>query len=71
MDYIVFFNGFKTMEIDIFFSDIEHLIDFATPMFDKWLDFMLIHTFVQNIISNKDMYLLLNAQAFRVLQDEV
>jgi hypothetical protein len=40
-------------------------------MFDKWLDFMLIHTFVHNIITNRDMYLLLNAQAFKALQDEV
>jgi hypothetical protein len=71
MDYIVFFKGFKSMEIDIFFNDIKHLIDFEAPMSDKWLDFMLIHTFVYNIISNKDMYLLSNAQAFKVLQNEV
>jgi hypothetical protein len=71
LNYIVFFNNFKSMEIDIFFKDIEHLIGFVTPMSDKWLDFMLVHTFVENIISNKDMYLLLNAQAFKVLQDEI
>jgi hypothetical protein len=46
LDYIVFFKGFKSMEIDIFFSDIEYLIDFEAPMSDKWLDFMLVHTFV-------------------------
>jgi hypothetical protein len=71
MDYIVFFKGFKSMEIDIFFSDIEHLIDFEAPMSDKWLDFMLVHAFVYNIISNKDTYLLSNAQASKVLQNEV
>jgi hypothetical protein len=46
LDYIVFFKGFKSMEIDIFFSDIKHLIDFETPMSNKWLDFMLVHAFV-------------------------
>jgi hypothetical protein len=40
-------------------------------MLDKWLDFMLVHTFAYNVISNRDMYLLLNAQASRVLQNEV
>ncbi len=45
LDYTVFFKGFQSMGIDIFFSDIEHFIDFEAPMSDKWLDFMLVHTF--------------------------
>jgi hypothetical protein len=46
LDCIVFFKGFKSMEIDIFFSDIKHMIDFEAPMSNKWLDFMPIYTFV-------------------------
>jgi hypothetical protein len=45
LDYIVFFKRFKSMEIDVFFSDIKHLIDFEAPMSNKWLDFMLVHIF--------------------------
>jgi hypothetical protein len=37
-------------------------------MFDKWLDFMLAHTLAKNIMSNKCMYILLNAQAFTLLK---
>ncbi len=44
-DYIVFFKGLKSMEVDISFSDIDYLMDFEAPMFEKWLDFMLVHTF--------------------------
>ncbi len=40
-------------------------------MSNKWLDFMLVHIFAQNVISNRDMYLLLNAQAYGVLQNEI
>jgi hypothetical protein len=71
LDYIVFFKGFKSMEIDIFFIDIHHFIDFEAPMSNKWLDFMLVHTFVHNVILNRDMYFLLNAKASRVVQNEV
>ncbi len=46
LNYVIFFKGFKSIEIDIFFSDIEHFIDFETPMSNKWLDFVFIHTFV-------------------------
>jgi hypothetical protein len=44
--------------------------DFETPMFDKWLDFIFMHTFAQNVASNMGMYLLLNAQASRLLKIE-
>jgi hypothetical protein len=52
-DYIVFFKGFITMEIYISLSNLDHLIDFETPMSDNWLDFILMHTFAQNVASNK------------------
>jgi hypothetical protein len=44
-DYIVFFKGLKSMEVDISLSDLDYLTDFEAPMFEKWLDFMLVHTF--------------------------
>jgi hypothetical protein len=66
-----FFQRFQKYGIDIFFSDIAHLIDFEVAMSNKWLDFMLVHIFAQNVISNRDMYLLLNAQAYGVLQNEI
>jgi hypothetical protein len=44
LDYIVIFKGFKSMEIEFIFNDIEHFIDFEAPMSKKWLDFMLVHT---------------------------
>jgi hypothetical protein len=59
------------MDIDVFFNDIEHLIDFEAPMSNKWLDFMLVHTFAHNVVLNRDMSFLLNAKASRVLQNEV
>jgi hypothetical protein len=56
------------MEIHIFLFDLDHLIDFEAPMSDNWLDFMLVHTFAQNVVSNRGMYLLLNAQVSRLLK---
>jgi hypothetical protein len=47
----VFFKGFTSMEIDIFLCDLECFTNFKAPMFDKWLDFMLIHTLAKNIVS--------------------
>jgi hypothetical protein len=69
-DYIVFFMGLKNMEINISLSNIDHLTNFEAPMFNKWLDFMLMHTFTQNVASNTSMYLLLNAQASRFQKNE-
>jgi hypothetical protein len=39
-------------------------------MSDKWLGFMLMHTFAHNVVSNTCMYLLLNAQTSRLLKNE-
>jgi len=44
-DYIIFFKGLKSMEIDISLFDIDHLTNFEAPISDKWLDFMFVHTF--------------------------
>jgi hypothetical protein len=40
-------------------------------MFDKRLDFTLIHTFAKDVMSNKGMYILLNGQASKLLNNEV
>jgi hypothetical protein len=40
-----FFQRLQTMEVDISLYDFDHFMDFETPMFDKWLDIMLVHTF--------------------------
>ncbi len=64
----VFFKGLKNMEIDIFLCDLECFTKFEALIFDKWLDFMLVHTLAKNIMSNKCMYILLNAQASRSLK---
>ncbi len=69
-DYIIFFKGLKNMEIDITLSDLDHLTNFEAPMSNKWLDFMLVHTFAQNFASNRGMYLLLNVQTSRLLKNE-
>jgi hypothetical protein len=69
-DYIIFFKGLKSMEINISLSNFDHLTDFKAPMFNKWLAFMLVNTFAQNVASNKGMYLLLNVQALRLLKNE-
>jgi len=58
------------MEINISLFDLDHLIDFEASISDKWLDFMLVHTFAQNVASNRGMYLLLNAQASQLLKNE-
>jgi hypothetical protein len=58
------------MEVDISLFDLDHLTNFEAPMFDNWLDFMLVHTFALNVASNKGMYLVLNAQASRLLKNE-
>ncbi len=44
-NYIIFFKGLKSMEFDISLSDLDHLTNFEAPMFDKWLDFMIVQTF--------------------------
>jgi hypothetical protein len=62
-DYIIFFKGLKSMEINISLFNFDHLMDFKTSMSNKWLDFMLMNTFAQNVASNRGMYLLLNVQA--------
>jgi hypothetical protein len=46
-DYIVLFKGLKSMEINISLSNLDHFMDFEAPMSDKWLDYMLLHTFAQ------------------------
>jgi hypothetical protein len=69
-DYIVFFKGLKSMEIDISLFNFDHFVDFVAPMSNEWLDFMLVHTFAQNVASNKGMYLLLNVQASKLLKNE-
>jgi hypothetical protein len=56
------------MDIDIFLFDLNYLTNFEAPMFDKWLDFMLVHILTQNVASNRGMYLLLNAQVSRLLK---
>jgi hypothetical protein len=58
------------METNIF-NDLQCDTNFEAPMFDKRLDFTLIHTFAKDVMSNKGMYILLNAQASRLLNNEV
>jgi hypothetical protein len=58
------------MEINISLFDLDHFTNFEAPMFDKWLDFMFMHTFAHNVASNRSMYLLLNAQTSRLLKNE-
>jgi hypothetical protein len=58
------------MEIDISLFDLDHFMDFEAPMSDKWLDFMLMHTFAHNVVSNRGMYLLLNEKTSRLLKNE-
>jgi hypothetical protein len=41
------------------------------PCVNKRLDFTLIHTFAKDVMSNKGMYILLNAHASRLLNNEV
>jgi hypothetical protein len=36
-DYIIFFKGFKNMEINISLNNFEHFMDFEAPMSDKCL----------------------------------
>jgi hypothetical protein len=69
-DYIVFFKGLKRMKVNISLFDLDHFTGFETPISDKWLDFTVVHTFAQNVASKRGMYLLLNAQASRLLQNE-
>jgi hypothetical protein len=59
LDYIVFLKGLKNMEIDIFLCDLECLTNLETPMSNTWLDFMRIHTFGKNIVSNRGTYIAL------------
>jgi hypothetical protein len=40
-------------------------------MFDKRLDFTLIHTFAKDVMSNKGMYIPLNVEASELLNNEV
>ncbi len=43
-DYIVFFKGLKSMEIDISLSDLNHFMNFEAPIFDKyWISCLCIH----------------------------
>jgi len=42
-------------------------MDFEAPMSNKWLDFMFVHTFAKNDVSNMGMYILLNARAYKLL----
>jgi hypothetical protein len=62
------FSRASKAEIHISLFDFDHLTYFEAPMFDKWLDFMLVHTFAQNVASSRGMYLLLNAQVSRLLK---
>jgi hypothetical protein len=47
-NYIVFFKGLKSMEINIGFSDIQSVTNFQSQLNDTWLDFMFVHTFTMN-----------------------
>ncbi len=69
-DYIIFFKGLKSMEINISLFNFDHLTNFKAPMSNKRLDFMLVNAFAQNVASNKGIYLLLNVQASRLLKNE-
>jgi hypothetical protein len=70
-NYIVFFKGFKNMEIHIGFNDVEDLTHFKTQLSDTWLDFMLVHTFAMNVTLNMSGYLLLTSQASSCLKNDV
>jgi hypothetical protein len=70
-EYIVFFKGLRSMEINIFLCDFKCFTNFEAPMFDEWLDFMLVHTFAKNLVSNMCRYILLNAQFYRLLKIEL
>jgi hypothetical protein len=67
----VFFKGLKSMEVNIFLHDLECFTNFEAPMSNKWLDFMLVHTLAKNVVSNKCRYILLNAQASKLLKIEL
>ncbi len=49
LEYVVFFKGLKSMEINIFLCDLECLTNFEAPMFDKWLVFMLVHRLAKTL----------------------
>lgn len=59
IDYIVFFKGLKSVEIEIVFNDVQSLINFQAQLNDTWFDFMFIHTFAKNVVKSRNMYLLL------------
>jgi len=42
--------------------------NFEAPISNKWLDFMLVHTLANNVVSNRCRYILLNAQASRLFK---
>jgi hypothetical protein len=68
LEYIVFFKGLTSMEINIFLCDLESLTNFEAPMSDKWLAFMLVHGLAKNIVSNKCRCILSNAQASKLFK---
>jgi hypothetical protein len=59
IDYIVFFKGLKSVEIEIVFNDVQSLTNFQAQFNDTWFDFMFIHTFGKNVVKSRNMYLLL------------
>jgi hypothetical protein len=59
IDYIVFFKGLKSVEIEIVFNDVQSLTNFQAQLNDTGCDFMLIHTFAKNVVKSRSMYLLL------------
>jgi len=59
IDYIIFFKGLKSVEIEILFNDIQSLTNFQAQLNDTWFDFMLVHTFAKNVVKSRSKYLLL------------
>lgn len=57
------------MEIPIDFNDVQSLTNFQAHLSDKWLDFMLIHTFAKKVL-NRNNYLLLTSQASSCLRND-
>ncbi len=64
------FKGLKNMWIPIDFNDVQSLTNFQAHLSDKWLNFMLIHTFAKNVL-NRNNYLLLTSQASSCLRNDV
>ncbi len=71
LEYIVFFKGLKSMEINIYLCDLECLTNFEAYMLDKWLVFVLVHTLAKNVVLNKCRYIFSNAQASKLFKTKL